>query len=207
MDSKWEDGELIQQILAGDGKQFSILVNRHQRSIFSTVFGMLGNKQDAEDVTQEAFVTAFRKLETFEGRSTFLTWLRRIAFNLAIDLRRRRKSRASMTQVAVAEEIVSAKESSAADTLITKETVSTVRRAINSLPDEQRVVIVLRDLQDLDYSEIAELLSIPIGTVRSRLHRARLELKATLERMGIAPVATAALHCDTTTSESRKGEV
>ena len=207
MDSKWEDGELIQQTLAGDGKQFSILVNRHQRSIFSTAFGMLGNQQDAEDVTQEAFVTAFRKLDTFEGRSTFLAWLRRIAFNLAIDLRRRQKSRASMTQVTVAEEIVSAKESSAADVLITKETISTVRRAINSLPDEQRVVIVLRDLQDLDYSEIAELLSIPVGTVRSRLHRARLELKSTLERMGAAPVATAALHCDATTSESRKGEV
>jgi RNA polymerase sigma-70 factor (ECF subfamily) len=113
-----------------------------------------------------------------------------------------------MTQQAVAEEIVSAKESSAADVMITKETISTVRRAIDSLPDEQRVVIVLRDLQDLDYSEIAELLSIPIGTVRSRLHRARLELKSTLERMGAAPLhTTVALQCDAaTTSEMRKGE-
>jgi RNA polymerase sigma-70 factor (ECF subfamily) len=209
MDSKREDGELIQQILAGDGKQFSLLVNRYQRSIFSTAFGMLGNQQDAEDVTQEAFVTAFRKLESFEGRSSFLTWLRRIAFNLAIDLRRRQKSRASMTQIAVAEEIVSAQETSVADAMISKETVSTVRRAIDSLPDEQRIVIVLRDLQDLDYSEIAELLSIPIGTVRSRLHRARLELKATLERMGAAPLQTTApLQCDAaTSSERRKGEV
>jgi RNA polymerase sigma-70 factor (ECF subfamily) len=207
MDAKLEDGELIQQILAGDSKPFSLLVTKHQRSVFSTAYGMLGNQQDAEDVTQEVFVTAFRKLATFEGRSSFLTWLRRIAFNLAIDLRRRKKSRGSATQFAVADDIVSTKESSVADSMITSETVSTVRRAIDSLPDEQRVVVVLRDLQDLDYSEIAELLSIPIGTVRSRLHRARLELKATLERMGAAPSETSApVQHDSTTVASPRGE-
>ena len=202
MDSNLEDGELIQQILAGDSKQFSLLVTKYQRFVFSTAYGALGNQQDAEDVTQDVFLAAFRKLATFEGRSSFLTWLRRIAFNLSIDLRRKRKASGSPTPLSFHEETANSMELSVTDAMITYETVSTVRRAIDQLPDEQRIVVTLRDIQDMNYGEIAELLTIPIGTVRSRLHRGRLELKSILERMGVSPIAS----CNQTDATSLGGD-
>lgn len=202
MDSNLEDGELIQQILAGDSKQFSLLVTKYQRFVFSTAYGTLGNQQDAEDVTQDVFLAAFRKLATFEGRSSFLTWLRRIAFNLSIDLRRKRKASGSPTPLSFHEETATSEELSVTDAIITNETVFTVRHAIDQLPEEQRHVVILRDIQDMNYGEIAELLTIPIGTVRSRLHRARLELKSILERLGASPISS----CNQTDATSLGGD-
>ncbi len=185
-----EETALIDCIVSGQPSQFEILVGNYQQRIYSTLFGMLGNRQDAEDVTQETFITAFRKLDKFESRSSFYTWLHRIAFNAAIDLQRRKKR--TKNQFVSSEMIDTAeptgqKTSSPASIVMAKETVSQVQLALSRLDEERRNIIVLRDLQGIDYAEIASMLDIPVGTVRSRLHRARIELREILNAMGIGP--------------------
>jgi RNA polymerase sigma-70 factor (ECF subfamily) len=143
---------------------------------------MLGDRQDAEDITQEAFTRAFLKLEAFQAKSSFFTWLHRIAFNLAIDMRRREKRARSVGKVSmeVASESLESSDSSPSEESERNEAQQKIYDALAKLDPERRSVIILRDLQGMDYAEIAEVLAIPIGTVRSRLHRARIELKELL---------------------------
>lgn len=190
--NKAEETALIECIVSGQSLKFEIFVANYQQRIYSTLLGMLGNRHDAEDVTQETFLTAFRKLDQFEGRSSFYTWLHRIAFNTAIDLQRRKKR--TKNHVGNVETIDSSESGdrqveTPASIVIAKETVSQVQLALARLDAERRNIIVLRDLQGIDYAEIASMLDIPVGTVRSRLHRARIELREIMNAMGIGPSA------------------
>ena len=183
-----EETALIDCIVSGQSAKFEILVGNYQQRIFATLLGMLGNRHDAEDVTQETFLTAFRKLDQFERRSSFYTWLHRIAFNAAIDLQRRKKR--TKSRFVSGEGIENAEQrdqqaDSPASIVMAKETVTQVQLALGRLDSERRNIIVLRDLQGLDYIEIASMLAIPLGTVRSRLHRARIELREIMNAMGI----------------------
>jgi len=183
-----EETALIDCIVSGQSSQFEILVGNYQQRIYATLIGMLGSPQDAEDVTQETFITAFRKLDQFERRSSFYTWLYRIAFNAAIDLQRRKKRAKNQFVGSNNVDITQAADlhaESAASVVIAKETVTQVQLALSRLDEERRNIIVLRDLQGVDYAEIALMLDIPIGTVRSRLHRARIELREIMNAMGI----------------------
>ncbi len=183
-----EETALIDCIVSGQPAKFEILVGNYQQRIFATLLGMLGNRHDAEDVTQETFLTAFRKLDQFERRSSFYTWLHRIAFNAAIDLQRRKKrtkSRFVGGEGMEAAEPGDQQADSPASIVMAKETVKQVQLALGRLDSERRNIIVLRDLQGLDYVEIASMLDIPVGTVRSRLHRARIELREIMNAMGI----------------------
>jgi len=183
-----EETALIDCIVSGQSSQFEILVGNYQQRIYATLLGMLGSPQDAEDVTQETFITAFRKLDQFERRSSFYTWLYRIAFNAAIDLQRRKKRAKNQFVGSNNVDITQAADlhaESAASVVIAKETVTQVQLALSRLDEERRNIIVLRDLQGVDYAEIASMLDIPIGTVRSRLHRARIELREIMNAMGI----------------------
>ncbi len=188
-----EETALIDCIISGQASKFEILVGNYQQRIYAYLLAMLGNRHDAEDVAQETFLTAFRKLDQFERRSSFYTWLHRIAFNAAIDLQRRKKrtknqfSTGDMTETAEPKEHLS---DSPASIVMAKETVSQVQIALSRLDEERRNIIVLRDLQGIDYAEIATMLGIPVGTVRSRLHRARIELRDIMNAMGIGDNAT-----------------
>ncbi len=183
-----EETVLIDCIVSGQNSKFEILVQTYQQRIYSTLLGMLGNRQDAEDVAQETFLTAFRKLDQFERRSSFYTWLHRIAFNAAIDLQRRKKR--TKNQVANREiidtvDLADRQSSSPESIVMANETVNQVQLAMTRLDVERRNIIILRDLQGMDYAEIASMLDIPVGTVRSRLHRARIELRDIMKAMGI----------------------
>lgn len=183
MESSSEDSELIKKVLGGEHHHFDILVQRYERLVFSSALSFLRNRQSAEDVTQEVFLSAYRRLASFEGRSAFGTWLRRITFNQCIDFKRRLQSRpASNLEDGSLHESQLESPSEIAEG---KELVAGVREAIDLLGEEPRHIILLREIQGLDYSEIAEILAIPVGTVRSRLHRARLELKDILLRRGL----------------------
>lgn len=180
-----EDRDLIERVKSGESECFAELVLRYERPVFQSVFVFLGNRQEAEDVTQDVFVTAFRKIASFEYRASFLTWLRRIAFNQCVDARRKSKSRRT-TSVDFEYEPQEVSEVPSPDSVAQgKELVDRVRGAIDSLGEEQRSIILLRDIDGLDYSEIAGLLDIPVGTVRSRLHRARCELREVMEKRGL----------------------
>ena len=184
---------LIDCIVSGQASKFEILVGNYQQRIYASLLAMLGNRHDAEDVTQETFLTAFRKLDQFERRSSFYTWLHRIAFNAAIDLQRRKKRTKNQFSSGDMTETVEPKEQlsdSPASIVMAKETVCQVQAALSRLDEERRNIIVLRDLQGVDYAEIATMLGIPIGTVRSRLHRARIELREIMNAMGIGDHVT-----------------
>lgn len=176
------DTTLVQAALGGDKRAYGDLVERYQERIFNTLVRVLGSRDDARDVTQDAFVQALVKLESFRGDAQFYTWLYRIAMNLALSQRRRRKPTESLDAVKEhlgAEPTV--QQPTAAQQLIQRERAEQLQTALLQLSDEHRQILVLREMEGFDYVAIGEILEMPVGTVRSRLFRARLQLKQKLE--------------------------
>jgi len=183
-DDQLRDQQLVQATLDGEKQAFGQLVERYQDRVFNTLLRVLGNREDARDTVQEAFVQAFVKLDSFRGDAQFYTWLYRIAMNLALSKRRRRKPTESLdaTKEHIGDE-PAGQQPTAAQTLIERERAEQLQQALLTLNDEHRQILVLRELEACSYDEIAEILEMPVGTVRSRLFRARLQLKAQLEMM------------------------
>lgn len=179
-----DDSLLIHRILQGDTSAYEEIVRCYQQRLFNTMVHILGSKEDAEDVVQESFVQAYLKLGTFQGNSAFYTWLYRISFNIAISHRRRRKKVHSIDQVReeVGNEPVDRGEGPG-HRMEQQENIRQVHTALEKLSEEHRDVLVLRELEGMDYDRIADVLELPVGTVRSRLHRARSHLKDCLEAM------------------------
>jgi len=175
------DDELIQASRRGDSAAFGCLVRKYQDRLLSALFHVSGSRDEAEDVAQEALVQAYVKLASFAGESSFYTWLYRIAFNTAISRRRKRRGETSVehTRDLTGSEPLDDREP-AEDRLLRQERAVQVQQALAGLPDEFRSVLVLRELEGCDYDTIARILDLPVGTVRSRLHRARLQLKEQL---------------------------
>lgn len=179
-----DDSLLIEHALEGDDASFGHLVSKYQDRLFNTLFHSLGCREEAEDVAQEAFVAAFVKLSTFKQNSAFYTWLYRIAFNTAISRRRKKRPK---TSVDSQKELTGAEPIDPSDSpdgaLERTERVAQVQTALSQLGDEQRSILVLREMDDCSYEQIADILEIPVGTVRSRLHRARAQLREELTKI------------------------
>jgi RNA polymerase sigma-70 factor, ECF subfamily len=177
-----DDAQLIDQALEGHTEAFGQLVLKYQDRLYNTIFHVVGHAEDARDVVQEALVQAFLKLDTFQHHSAFYTWLYRIAFNVAVTHRRRRRPMASLDQARQATNMEPADcGDDPADALDRKDRCRRVREAIAQLAEDHRAVLVLREIDGCCYETICEILDLPIGTVRSRLHRARLQLRETLK--------------------------
>jgi RNA polymerase sigma-70 factor (ECF subfamily) len=176
-----DDRELIARSRTGDLDAFEALVRIHQRHIYQLAYRLTGNHEDAGDAAQEAFVRAFQALPRFRQEAAFSTWLYRIATNAALDLVRRRPA------VPPVELPVNHPAPHDPDAEAHRREISRrVHAAVAQLPAEYRVVVVLRDLQGLAYDEIATILAIPIGTVRSRLSRGRESLRVLLTDLAAA---------------------
>lgn len=184
-----DDQTLILATRSGDRASFGRLVVKYQDRLFNSVVQLLRQELDAQDVVQEAFVMAYTKLHLFQGHSSFYTWLFRIARNLAITRLRSKKTMVSLDvgttendgqslPVAVIDD-----QPRPDETLERREEIVRLHQALGRLSEEHRAILVLRELEDLDYDAISDILQIPVGTVRSRLHRARLQLREELERM------------------------
>ncbi len=177
-----DDNELIESTLAGDTAAFGCLVQKYQNRLYNSVYQMVGSEEDARDIVQDAFVQAFIKLEGFQRASTFYTWLFRIAYNAMVSRRRRERPLVSLDTLhnATGEEPL---DGSAAPEhhLEQQETVALVRQALAALSEEHRAILVLREIDGCDYETIGKLLDLPVGTVRSRLHRARMQLRELLK--------------------------
>jgi RNA polymerase sigma-70 factor (ECF subfamily) len=179
-----DDAELIRETLQGRSESFGELVRKYQDRLYNAVVHIVGNMEEARDVVQEAMVQAFRHLGSFRNSSGFYTWLYRIAFNTAASRRRRKRVFVSLEQGREshgAEPIDAGPAPS--ERLEREERCRCVRQAITQLTDQQRKVLVLRDMEGLHYDQIAEILGLPVGTVRSRLHRARMQLRESLQPM------------------------
>ncbi len=177
-----EDGQLIDEVLSGNSSAFAPLVTKYQDRLYNTLVHVVGCTEEAHDVCQDAFVQALVKLRTFKRRSAFYTWLYRIAFNLAASRKRRRKPNMSIEQN---RELTGEEPASHGDApderLQREERVAQVQTALAGLTEEFRTVVVLREIEGHDYETIAEMLDLPLGTVRSRLHRGRMELRDQLK--------------------------
>ena len=179
-----DDAQLIDETLAGRSEAFGQLVRKYQDRLYNTVVHVAGNPEDARDVVQDAFVQAFLKLDTFQHSSAFYTWLYRIAFNVAISHRRRKRPSVSVEHVRESSGLEPMdEEPGPSENLERDERCRQVRQAIGRLSEEHRVVMVLREIDGCCYETIAEILELPIGTVRSRLHRARLQLRDQLKEV------------------------
>jgi RNA polymerase sigma-70 factor, ECF subfamily len=177
-----DDAQLINETLSGDTAAFGQLVTLYQDRLYNTLAHVLGSSEDAYDVVQDAFVQAFLKLESFHRESAFYTWLYRIAFNVAISRRRRQKPSLSVEQAkeSTGEEPLS-RDEAPGGRLEQQERVCQVQAALALLSEEHRTVLVLREMDGCCYESIGEILDLPVGTVRSRLHRARLQLRELLK--------------------------
>ncbi|MBR6118962.1 MAG: sigma-70 family RNA polymerase sigma factor [Oscillospiraceae bacterium] len=185
-----EDKQIIEQVLAGDNDAFGALVERYQNRVYNLALRMCGNRDDAFDLSQEAFFRAWRSLEGFQFESAFSTWLFRLTANVCLDWLRARKRRptVSLTTVDDEEETVELELPDPAKgpeaLLLAAEDRAALTRAMNQLAPEYRQILTMRAINDLSYTEIAEILQIKEGTVKSRLSRARLALRNKLLQNG-----------------------
>ena len=179
-----EETQLIDLAVQGDRSAFTALVEMNQERLFASMIHVTGSPDEAEEVVQEAFIRAFIKLDTFQRNSQFFTWLYRIAFNSALTRKRRNRVRVSLDHWRESNGLEVADPADAVDEpMLRQERVNRVRAAIQILSEDHRTILVLREMQERSYEDIAEILEISIGTVRSRLSRARNQLKVTLEAM------------------------
>jgi RNA polymerase sigma-70 factor (ECF subfamily) len=179
-----DDSQLIAETLAGNTAAFGQLVTKYQDRLYNTVLHVTGSVEDSRDIVQEAFVQAFLKLDTFQQTSAFYTWLYRIAFNVGASQRRRKRPTTSVEYVreTTGQEPADSRPGPE-QRLEEAERRRQVEQAIATLSEEHRVVLVLREIDGCCYETIAEVLDLPIGTVRSRLHRARLQLREQLKEV------------------------
>jgi RNA polymerase sigma-70 factor (ECF subfamily) len=173
-----DDSPLIAATLAGDSSAFGRLVGLYQDRLYNSLLRVVGSAEDAGDIVQDAFVQAFTKLDTFRGSSAFYTWLYRIAFNLAMSRARRERKTVSLDglKALAGSEPVDGQPAPEAS-LEQREDVELVHAALAELSTEYRTILVLREIDGCRYEEIAEILDLPVGTVRSRLFRARMALR------------------------------
>jgi RNA polymerase sigma-70 factor (ECF subfamily) len=192
------DEILVARVLEGDKNSYRQLVEKYQNKIFSLAFDILKSKEDAEDVVQETFVKAYLSLPSFKGQSSFYTWLYRIAYNMSIDVKRRVNRRGGNHvefREAGSVSTTGSDEGSGGPTVIPedaqtlegpaeafyrKEAGSRIKAVLDELSPEHRAVVVLREVDGLNYEEISEATGVPKGTVMSRLHYARKALQKAL---------------------------
>lgn len=179
------DQELIRDTLGGEKAAYGELVLRYQDRLFNSLLRVVKTRDDAQDAAQDAFLQAYQKLGSFRGDSQFYSWLFRIAMNAGLS-KLRRKSSKDVSLTAQQEQGYDVTDGTVEDPsrrLDQEEQQNRVLNALNALPEEYRIVLSLKELDGLKYEEIAEIVGCPIGTVRSRIHRARGELKEKLKGM------------------------
>ena len=184
---------IIRRVQHGDTEAFSVLVAAYEKNVFNVALQMTGNREDAQDMAQEAFLKAYTSLSSFRGDSRFSSWLYRIVSNVCLDYLRRqnRRPKSSLTVEDDEGETVELDipdESQSPEALLERKlTREAVRRGLRELPPEQRQILLLREIQGLSYDEIAEAMDLEPGTVKSRIFRARKKLCAFLLQDGNIP--------------------
>ena len=181
------DEELVEACRAGEASAFDLLVARWEDRIRGASYRILGSEDEARDVAQEAFLKAYRGLAGFKQEARFSSWLYQIATNLCRDRLRRRRSRPQVSLEAMEETgpVIVETRPGAHERLVERDLAQAVRRAIESLPLEQREIVILKEYQELTFLEIAQVLELPVSTVKTRLYRGLDQLRLQLEHQGV----------------------
>jgi RNA polymerase sigma-70 factor (ECF subfamily) len=170
---------LIDECLAGHAEAFGDLIKPYQDRLYNTLFRILGSREDAAETLQDALIRAYRRLSSFHHDSSFYTWLYRVAVNLA--LTRRQNRRENTRSLSEKTNEVIAENTRPGQNLEADERRQLIEKALAGVPEVFRVALVLKEIEGMKYEEIAQILNLPIGTVRSRLHRARQEMRQRLQ--------------------------
>jgi len=180
------DAEIIAMVLSGDVNAFEMIVKRYEKMIYNLALTKTQNRENAQDLSQECFLRAYKMLRSYRTDSAFSTWIYRICQNLISDFYRKNKKMKTVSlsisddgygDDEIKEKDIADYDSEPSEQIIREEKIKKIREIINSLPEDLKEMIVLRDLQNLSYTEISEMLGVEIGTVKSRLNRAREKLK------------------------------
>jgi len=189
------DEDLVAAFQGGDWSAFDVLVARWERKIRGAIFRIMGSEEESRDLCQEAFLKAFRSLHGFKGEARFSSWLYQIALNLCRDRLRRKRGKAFVSLDGLEEDggLPQGGGLSPYELAERGALFSLVREALGTLPDEQREVIVLKEYEELTFLEIAEILDVPLSTVKTRLYRGLVNLRGRLERQGLRGAAAVAV--------------
>ncbi len=186
------DSELVERLKLGDAEAFRVVYMRYKGKAYSLAFGVVRNRDDAAEITQEAFLRVHRNIQAFQGQSSFYTWFYRIVMNLSIDHQRKARGHATYElddslDLSSKEGALTSRGQAPASPLAelnNKELRGLINEALAHLPELHRAAVILREIEELSYEEIAEVLGVPVGTVMSRLFYARKRLQALLEPYG-----------------------
>ena len=191
---------LISRARGGDREAFGELVEQYRDNVYRLAYRMCGNAYDADEAAQEAFVAAWRALPNFRGDAKFSTWLYRLTTNAAIDVMRREKRHQTVGDGEMME--LADDADSPQETVERTEQQEAVQKALATLSEEYREVLLLRYMEEMDYAEIAEVLQLPSGTVKSRINRAKAALKAALLKSGNIFGGSSVIHTETNGKEA-----
>ncbi len=181
------DAQIVDKVLNGDVNAFELLILKYQSQIFFTAMNIVKNREFAEDISQDAFLKAYEKLDTLQDKNHFFAWLKRITVNLSLNHYERGKRLVDIDteedETSYFDRITTGENPE--DFLIKDELKKYIRMFVDALPERLRTVVILREVEDLSYEEISEILNIPLGTVRSRLFNARQIIKDRLIKQGL----------------------
>lgn len=181
------DAQIVDRVLGGDGAAFELLILKYQSQVFYAAMNIVKNREYAEDISQDAFLKSYEKLNTLQDKDHFYPWLKRITVNLALNHYDRGKRIVDIesedSEVSYFDTLTSGETPE--DFLIKDELKKYVRLFVDGLPERLRTVVMLREVEDMSYEEIADMLNIPLGTVRSRLFNARQIIKERLVKQGL----------------------
>jgi RNA polymerase sigma-70 factor (ECF subfamily) len=174
------DEDLVRRYLSGDRGAFATLVERHERRVYNLALRMTGREEDARDAAQDAFLTVLRKLSSFRGEAAFTTWLHRVTVNACYDLLRKRQRQPMLERGGGDDDLPHLEPPPAPDHADDVGLSIDVQRALMKVPEDFRAAMILHDVHDLPQEEVAAILGVPVGTVKSRLHRGRVALAKAL---------------------------
>ncbi|WP_077212538.1 RNA polymerase sigma factor [Bacillus dakarensis] len=172
-----EERQWIEEVLSGNKQAYAQIINKYKNPLYATILRMTGNQQDAVDLVQESFIKIYRQLEKFDGKGSFSSWMYRVAINHCMD--EFRKKRFKMEQVEVKENDV--KDFHHPEVIfLKKEKNRQLEKLIGSLPEDERMILLLRYVNEQSYNEISEFMNLSVATVRNKLHRAKKKLRETI---------------------------
>lgn len=176
-----DEKNIIEKIKKGDLESYSLLINEYQNDIYSLCLSIVKNVDDAMDMTQEAFLIAFENIKNFKGEAKFSTWLYKIAYNLCVNYKKRKVEIFILENEDLFNVEIEDKTSSIWEKIEKDERIKMIKEGLDRIKDSDRLIIELKDIKGLSYEEISIILSCPMGTVKSRLFRARENLKKVVE--------------------------